>query len=133
MEFIMNASADYSITNPQLGLSRGSGRVKAAQADQKHANVNYALFKAPTGYWIIPNPLRVVLREIDKAIEYRTQRKVNPQLFEDALTTEIGILRMSMIGKAFLGTWVDPEQEKLFYEQTRRERLDSFKRTMQFA
>jgi hypothetical protein len=127
MEYVLNASADYGISNPKLGLSAGRGRVMAAKADIKHANVNYNLYKTVNNVWVLVDPLRRLLQELPKAIEYRTQRLINPQLPEQALTTELGILRMGMIGKCLLGTWVDPEQENLFYEQTRKQRLASYK------
>lgn len=127
MEYVLNASADYGISNPKLGLSAGRGRVMAAKADIKHASANYNLYKTINNVWVLVDPLRRLLQEIPKAIEYRTQRLINPQLPEQALSTELGILRMGMIGKCLLGTWVDPEQEKLFYEQTRKQRLASYK------
>ena len=126
MEFVLNASADYVISNPKLGLSAGRGRVKAALADIKHANCNYNIYKTIHGISVLVDPIRRLLREIPKAIEYRTQRLINPQLPEDALTTEIGILRMGMLNKNLFGTWVDPEQELLFNNQTRKQRLAGF-------
>lgn len=127
MEWVLNAAADYGISNPKLGLSAGRGRVNAVKADIKHAGCNYNLYKTVEGISVLVDPLRRLIQEIPKAIEYRTQRLINPQLPEDALTTEIGILRMGMITKCILGTWVDPEQELLFREQTRKQRLASFK------
>lgn len=126
MEYILNSTADYGISNPKLGLSAGRGRVMAAKADIKHANASYNLYKTVNGIWTLVDPIRRLLQEIPKTIEYRTQRLINPQLPEDALTTEIGILRMGMIGKCLLGTWVDPSQEKYFLDQTRKQRIASY-------
>lgn len=127
MEYILNAAADYGISNPKLGLSAGSGRVNAVKADIKHAGCKYNLFRTSKGVSILVNPLKRLIKEIPRAIEYRTQRLINPQLPEEALTTEIGILRMGMIAKCYLGAWVDPEQEKFFHNHTRKQRLASYK------
>jgi hypothetical protein len=131
LEYLMNASADKGLTDPRFGWSKGSGKIKAADADNRNANTNYHLYKTDSGFYIMLNPLRNFLREMPKALEYRINRKRNPQLIEDAIGTEFGIARMAMIGKAVLGTWVDPEQERIFHEQTRAQRLLSFK--SQFA
>ena len=125
MEYVMNASADYKITNPKLGLSKGSGRVKAAIYDIKQG-AKYDLYKTAGNVWILLKPLRSLLREIPASVEKRTQRLINPQLPEDALTTELGIMRMSMIGKCVLGTWTDPQQQDLFYSNTRSQRLANY-------
>ena len=126
MEYVLNAAADYGISNPKLGLSAGRGRVMAVKADIKHASCNYNLYRTAKGVSVLVDPLRRLIREIPKAIEYRTQRLINPQLPEEALSTEIGILRMGMIAKCYLGTWVDPEQETLFLSQTRSQRLAAY-------
>ncbi len=126
LEYYLNSTADYSISNPKLGLSAGRGRVMAAKADIKHANANYNMHRTSNGIWVLLDPIRRLIQEIPKAIEYRTQRLVNPQLPEDAVATEIGILRMGMVGKCMLGTWVNPSEEARFHSQSRRQRLASY-------